>query len=190
MAQALYMADSPVSIHKPGTMAQAAVAATIPEGMLIAPIWKRVVALALDAFLITLIIAAVSRMTFYNYLMAVDLLLTNQALYVIGTWIIHLTFYWLYFKYTGRSYGRSLGQRAMRIAVVKNDGSLLDVESWSRRAGYKVKYVIPFLGVLLGLWDVFKTWKHEGKRSPIDLANNTMAAVDWSLPINTRGGLR
>ena len=190
MAQALYMADSPVSVHKPGTMAQAAVAATIPEGMLIAPIWKRVVALALDAFLITLIIAAVSRMTFYNYLMAVDLLLTSQALYVIGTWIIHLTFYWLYFKYTGRSYGRSLGQRAMRIAVVKNDGSLLDVESWGRRAGYKIKYVIPFLGVLLGLWDVIKTWKHEGKRSPVDLANNTMAAVDWSLPIETRGGLR
>ena len=96
MAQALYMADSPVSVHKPGTMAQAAVAATIPEGMLIAPIWKRVVALALDAFLITLIIAAVSRMTFYNYLMAIDLLSTTQAIYVIGTWIIHLTFYWLF----------------------------------------------------------------------------------------------
>ena len=184
------MAASPLSVHTPGTMAQAAIAATIPEGMLIAPIWKRVVALALDAFLITLIIAVATGKTFYNYLMAVDLLLTSQALYVIGTWIIHLTFYWLYFKYTGRGYGRSLGQRAMRIAVVKNDGSLLDVESWSRRAGYKVKYVIPFLGVLLGLWDVFKTWKHEGKRSPIDLANNTMAAVDWSLPIETRGGLR
>ena len=131
------MADSPVSVHTPGTMAQAAIAATIPEGMLIAPIWKRVVALALDAFLITLIIAVATGKTFYNYLMAVDLLLTSQALYVIGTWIIHLTFYWLYFKYTGRGYGRSLGQRAMRIAVVKNDGSLLDVESWSRRAGYK-----------------------------------------------------
>ena len=79
MTQAPYMADSPVSVHKPGTMAQAAVAATIPEGMLIAPIWKRMVALALDAFLITLIIAAVSRMTFYNYLMAVDLLLTGTS---------------------------------------------------------------------------------------------------------------
>ena len=44
------MADSPVTINKPGTMAQAAVAATAPEGMLIAPIWKRVVALALDGF--------------------------------------------------------------------------------------------------------------------------------------------
>tara|TARA_B100000614_G_scaffold262291_1_gene295113 strand:- start:756 stop:1328 length:573 start_codon:yes stop_codon:yes gene_type:complete len=190
MAQAPYMADSPVSVHKPGTMAQAAVAATIPEGMLIAPIWKRMVALALDAFLITLIIAAVAGKTFFNYLMAVDLLTTEQSPYVLGSWIIHLTFYWFYFKYTGRHYGRSLGQRAMRIAIVKNDGSLLENDRWGRRSVHKVKYVIPFLGVFLGLWDVFKTWKHEGKRSPVDLANNTMAAVDWSLPINTRGGLR
>ena len=35
------MADSPVTIHKPGTMAQAAVAATAPEGMLIAPYLER-----------------------------------------------------------------------------------------------------------------------------------------------------
>ena len=116
------MADSPVSIHKPGTMAQAAVAATAPEGMLIAPVWKRVVALSLDAFLVTLILALFARMVFFNYLMAVDLLLTSQAPYVVGAWIIHLTFYWLYFKYTGRSYGRSLGQRAMRIAIVHCSG--------------------------------------------------------------------
>ena len=184
------MADSAVSVHKPGTMAQAAVAATAPEGMLIAPIWKRVVALALDAFLITLIIALIARTAFYNYLMAIDLLLTSHAPYVIGAWIIHLTFYWLYFKYTGRLYGRSLGQRAMRIAIVHDDGSLLGIEHWGRRAAYKIKYVIPFFGVVLGLWDVLMTWRHETKRSPIDLSNHTVAAVDWSLPVNTRGGLR
>ena len=60
------MADSPVTIHKPGTMAQAAVAATAPEGMLIAPVWKRVVALALDAFLVTLILALFARMVFFQ----------------------------------------------------------------------------------------------------------------------------
>ena len=128
------MADSPVSIHKPGTMAQAAVAATAPEGMLIAPVWKRVVALALDAFLVTLILALFARTAFFNYLMAIDLLITAQAPYVIGSWAIHLTFYWLYFKYTGRSYGRSLGQRAMRIAIVHDDGSLLGIDHWGRRA--------------------------------------------------------
>ena len=92
------MADSPVSVHKPGTMAQAAVAATAPEGMLISPIWKRMVALALDAFLITLILALFAGKTFFNFLMGIDLLLTEQAPFVIGSWTIHLTFYWLYFK--------------------------------------------------------------------------------------------
>ena len=190
MAQPSVMADSPVSVHKPGTMAQAAVAATAPEGMLIAPIWKRVVALCLDAFLITLVIALPTNRIFFDYLVAVDLLVTKQAPYVIVTWLMHLTFYWLYFKYTGRHYGRSFGQRAMRIAIVHDDGSLLGIEHWGRRAAHKVKYVIPFFGVLFGLWDAFMTWRHETKRSPIDLANHTVAAVDWSLPVNTRGGLR
>jgi len=190
MTQPPAMADSAVSVHKPGTMAQAAVAATAPEGMLIAPIWKRIVGLALDAFLITIVIALLTQNRFFNYVMAIDLLLTSNAPYVIGSWIIHLTFYWLYFKYTGRHYGRSLGQRAMRIAIVHDDGSLLGIEHWGRRAAHKVKYVIPFFGVLFGLWDTIMTWRHETKRSPIDLANHTVAAVDWSLPVNTRGGLR
>ena len=190
MTQPPAMADSPVSVHQPGTMAQAAVAATAPEGMLIAPIWKRIVALALDAFLISLIIALPTGGTFFLYLMAVDLLITSQALYVIGTWVMHLTFYWLYFKYTGRNYGRSLGQRAMRIAIVHDDGSLLGEAHWGRRAAHKIKYLKPVLGQFIGLWDVFMTWRHETKRSPVDIANHTVAAVDWSLPVETRGGLR
>ena len=185
------MADSPVSVHQPGTMAQAAVAATAPEGMLISPIWKRIVALCLDAFLITLIVALIdsSRGDFYLSLMSVQSLITKDAPYVIAAWIIHLTFYWLYFKYTGRYYGRSLGQRAMRIAIVHDDGSLLGENHWGRRAIHKTKYVIPYIGVILGLLDAYRTWKHETKRSPIDMANHTVAAVDWSLPANTRGGL-
>ncbi len=190
MAQPLVMADSPVSVHNPGTMAQAAVAATAPEGMLIAPIWKRIVALSLDAFLITLIVALPTGGSFFLYLMAIDLLITVQAPYVIATWIMHLTFYWLYFKYTGRNYGRSLGQRAMRIAIVHDDGSLLGEAHWGRRAVHKIKYVIPFVGILFGLWDVLQTSRNETKRSPVDLANHTVAAVDWSLPVETRGGLR
>jgi len=184
------MADSPVSIHKPGTMAQAAVAATAPEGMLIAPIWKRIVALALDMFLLTLILALFTKNLFFVYVFSIYSLITPQAPYVIGSWIVLLGFYWLYFKYTGRQYGRSLGQRAMRIAIVHDDGSLLGINHWGRRAAYKLRYIIPIFGQLWGLWDVFMIWRHETKRSPVDLANHTVAAVDWSLPVNTRNGLR
>ena len=192
MAQPSTMADSPVSVHKPGTMAQAAIASTAPEGMLIAPIWKRIVALCLDAFLITLIVALVDSSSGYFYisLMSLNSLLTKDAPYVIAAWIMHITFYWLYFKYTGRYYGRSLGQRAMRIAIVHDDGSLLGISHWGRRAAHKIKYIITFIGVLLGLWDALMTSRHETKRSPVDLANHTVAAVDWALPATTRGGLR
>ena len=184
------MAESPVKVHKPGTMAQAAVAATAPEGMLIAPVWKRIAGFCLDVFLIMIILGFATQGTFFAYLGAVDLILTSQGPYVIVTILMHLTFFWLYFKYTGRYYGRSLGQRAMRIAIVHDDGSLLGENHWGRRAAHKVKYVIPYIGLFFGLWDIFKTSRHETKRSPVDLSNHTVAAVDWSLPATSRGGLR
>ena len=184
------MADSPVTINKPGTMAQAAVAATAPEGMLIAPIWKRVIALGLDGFLISIILWFFTQGMLFSYVFSISLLTTSQAPFVLGSWVVLLTFYWLYFKYTGRQYGRSLGQRAMRIAIVHDDGSLLGINHWGRRAAHKLRYIIPILGQVWGIWDVYKTWRHETKRSPVDLANHTVAAVDWSLPVNTRNGLR
>jgi len=184
------MAESPIKVNNPGTMAQAAVAATIPEGMLIAPVWKRIVGFMLDVFLLVVILGFATQGSFFKWLAAFDLIFTDQAIYVAMTWIMHLTFFWLYFKYTGRYYGRSLGQRAMRIAIVNNDGTLLDDSNWGRRSAHKTKYVIPYLGQILGIWDVVRTFRHEGKRSPVDLSNQTFAAVDWSLPSNTRGGLR
>ena len=78
----------------------------------------------------------------------------------------------------------------MRIAIVHDDGSLLGEAHWGRRAAHKIKYVIPFVGILFGIWDVLQTSRNETKRSPVDLANHTVAAVDWSLPVETRGGLR
>jgi len=185
------MADSPITlVEGGGTLAQQAMAATAPEGMLIAPIWKRVVALALDAFLITVVIGLLTSGTFYIYLVAFDLLLTTQAPFVILTLVIHIMTYWLYFKYTGRNYGRSLGQRAMRIAIVHDDGSLLGIAHWGRRAFHKTGYIIPVLGVLIGLYHIVRIYQNPSHRSPIDLANHTVAAVDWSLPAITRQGLR
>lgn len=185
------MADSPITlVAGGGTLAQQAMATTAPEGMLIAPIWKRVVALALDAFLITVVIGMLTRGSFYFYLVAFDLLLTSQAPFVILSLVMHITIYWLYFKYTGKTYGRSFGQRAMRIAIVHDDGSLLGEAHWGRRAIHKTCYIIPIIGVLIGLYHIVKILKNPSHRSPIDLANHTVAAVDWSLPVITRQGLR
>jgi uncharacterized RDD family membrane protein YckC len=185
------MSDSPVTVHKGGgTLAQQAVSATAPEGMLIAPIWKRVVGLTLDAFLITIVVGFLTQGVFYSYLMAWDLILTKDAPWVILSLAMHLAMYWLYFKYTGRNFGRSLGQRAMRIAIVHDDGTLLGDIHWGRRAFHKLRYILPLIGIIFGLIDILRTWRDENKRSPIDNLNHTVAAVDWSLPAITRGGLR
>ena len=49
------MAEDPVTIVKGGTMAQT-ILASAPEGMLIAPSWKRVLAFMLDVMLITIVL--------------------------------------------------------------------------------------------------------------------------------------
>ena len=66
---------------------------------------------------------------------------------------------------------RSLGQRAMRIAIV-HDRSLLGIDHWGRRAFYKIKYVIPFIGVFLAPRDEHGNMK---QKKPVDLANHTVA---------------
>ncbi len=184
------MADSPVTLNKGGTMAQAALAATSPEGMLISPVWKRGVAFILDMLLITLVVYFLTKGNFFLYLMDWELITTSQAHFFILTLIVHFAIYWLYFKYTGKSAGRSLGQRAMRIAIVHDDGTLLGENHWGRRAIHKLRYVIPGIGQLIGIIDLVRTWRDSDKRSPMDKANHTVAAVDWSLPQTTRAGLR
>ena len=46
------MADSPVSLHQGGGTLAQAVLASAPEGMLIAPIWKRISAFMLDVLFV------------------------------------------------------------------------------------------------------------------------------------------
>ena len=61
------MAESPVSLHSGGgTLAQAL--ASAPEGMLIAPVWKRIAAFVLDVIAISLLIEVLSRFQFLSIL--------------------------------------------------------------------------------------------------------------------------
>jgi hypothetical protein len=113
-------------------------------------------------------------------------------LFFSSNWVILLTSHWLYWKYTGRAYGRSLGQRAFRIAIVHDDGTALEKHHWSPRAVSKLVYLLPIIGPLwFGMRDAFKARsKDEEYRTAIDIKNHTVAAVDWSLPVETRNKLR
>ena len=122
-------------------------------------------------------------------------LLNGGAQYMLffsSNWVILLTSHWLYWKYTGRAYGRSLGQRAFRIAIVHDNGTVLEKHHWGPRAVSKLVYLLPIIGPLwFGMRDAFKARsKDEEYRTAIDIKNHTVAAVDWSLPVETRNKLR
>ena len=188
------MADSPVSVHQgSGTLAQA-VLSTAPEGMLIAPAWKRAAAYMLDVVLLTLVLHLLMGQTLMSYLMNYSLI-TQGAEYVAGVavnWALFFGSHYLYFKYTGRTFGRSFAQRGFRIAVVHDNGTLLEQHHWGPRAFGKLIYLIPVVGILwFGMRDFLRGRSKDAEyRTSLDIKNHTVAAVDWSLPSETRLRLR
>ena len=187
------MADSPVSVHQgSGTLAQA-VLSTAPEGMLIAPA-KRAAAYMLDVVLLTLVLHLLTGQTLMYYLMNYSLV-TQGAEYVAGVavnWALFFGSHYLYFKYTGRTFGRSFAQRGFRIAVVHDNGTLLEQHHWGPRAFGKLIYLIPVVGILwFGMRDFLRGRSKDAEyRTSLDIKNHTVAAVDWSLPSETRLRLR
>ena len=188
------MADSPVSVHQgSGTLAQA-VLSTAPEGMLIAPAWKRAAAYMLDVVLLTLVLHLLTGQTLMYYLMNYSLI-TQGAEYVAGVavnWALFFGSHYLYFKYTGRTFGRSFAQRGFRIAVVHDNGTLLEQHHWGPRAFGKLIYLIPVVGILwFGMRDFLRGRSKDAEyRTSLDIKNHTVGAVDWSLPSETRLRLR
>lgn len=183
------MAESPVQVYQGGTLAQS-ILSSAPDGMLIAPAWKRVVAFATDVVLIVLVIELLTQGLFLasisNYALAMEG--GRTSIFTLVNWFIFFVSHYLYFKYTGRKFGRSLGQRAFRIAIVHDNGTALDLHHWGPRAISKVMYLLPVIGWLwFGVRDFFQAqMKNSEYRTTIDRKHNTVAAVDWSLPIETR----
>ena len=70
------MADSPVTVYQGGTLAQQALSSA-PEGMLIAPVWRRVTAFALDVVAVSLVLHLLSRFTFLEVLISWSYLLED-----------------------------------------------------------------------------------------------------------------
>ena len=188
------MADSPVSLHQGGGTLAQAVLATAPEGMLIAPVWKRIAAFILDVVAISLLLEVLSRFQFLSVLASWGYLVeaSEYKFSFLVTWMIFFSAFYLYWKYTGRVYGRSLGQRAFRIAIVHDNGTVLEQHHWGPRAVGKLIYLFPLIGPFwFGLRDAFNARSKDAEyRTAIDRKNHTVAAVDWSLPVETRSKLR
>jgi hypothetical protein len=188
------MAEDIVSVHQgSGTLAQA-VLASAPEGMLIAPVWKRVAAYMLDVVLLSVVLGFITQGRLLFDLLNFELLTAGPryAVFFFVNWFILLASNYLYFKWTGRTIGRSLAQRGFRIAIVHDNGTPLEDHHWGPRAVAKMVYLIPIIGPLwFGLRDVIRGRSKESEyRTSVDKAHHTVAAVDWSLPSETRLRLR
>lgn len=187
------MTDGAVTIVKGGTLAKSLIN-TAPEGMLIAPAWKRVLAFMLDVILLSIVLNFVSRGQLLLSLYRVDLLTQGGKSigFFVANWFIFCASFYLYFKYTGQQFGRSLAQRGFRIAIVHDNGTVLERHHWGPRAIGKLIYLIPFVGALwFGLRDAQRAGSPTAEyRTQLDKHHHTVAAVDWSLPSETRLRLR
>ena len=182
-----------MTIVKGGTLAQNIIG-TAPEGMLIAPSWKRVLAFMLDMMLISIVLGFFTNFRLLEGLFNYELL-TEGGRYTAEffmNWFVFCAAFYLYFKYTGQAIGRSLGQRGFRIAIVHDNGTVLEQHHWGPRAVAKMIYIIPFIGWLyFGLRDTYSAGSTEAEyRTAVDRKHHTVAAVDWSLPSETRLRLR
>ncbi len=103
-------------------------------------------------------------------------------------WCIFISANDLYCKYTGKTMGSSIAKRSLRIAIVHDNGSALDDHHWGPRAFSKLIYILPLIGALwFGFRDLIRAQsKNAEYRTSIDIKNHTVAAVDWSLPSETR----
>ena len=63
------MAESPVTVYQGGTLAQH-VLSNAPEGMLIAPVWRRIAAFAIDVIAMSLLLHVMTRFTFLEILIS------------------------------------------------------------------------------------------------------------------------
>ena len=63
------MAESPVTVYQGGTLAQQ-VLSNAPEGMLIAPVWRRIAAFAIDVIAMSLLLHVMTRFTFLEILIS------------------------------------------------------------------------------------------------------------------------
>ena len=187
--------ENPISIHGKGpTLAKIAVQAEaghwpIPEGTILAPLWKRISAYMLDTIVVmgVLLIATGS---WIAYAWNLDALFSSEWEFVVVNWALILGSNYLYHKYTVHGMGRSLGQRWFGLAVVREDGEPLQRMDCGRRAISKLRYLIPGLNLIFLFIDGRHIRRRHTHQSSIDLACASIVVIANSLPPAKRHSLR
>ena len=114
------MAEDPVTIVKGGTLAQNIIGSA-PEGMLIAPAWKRVLAFMLDVILISIVLSFFTGGQLTMNLLNIEML-TEGGRYTavfFMNWFVFAAAFYLYFKSVKRWVAP--WRSAARIAIVHDN---------------------------------------------------------------------
>ena len=113
--------------------------------------WTRFLAILIDAIGIGIIAGAISS------LLGAD----TQSRQYQGLSILLQAAYFTYF-WSAAGNGQTLGSRALKIRVVKTDGSYLDyVGAFLRYIGFVISCVVVFLGIIWAAFDAQKQGWHD-----------------------------
>ena len=101
-----------------------------------------------------------------------------------------LASHWLYWRVTGLVFSRSLGQKLLGIAIVKDNGDAVSSDMWDRRASGKLLYLIPVLNLYFGIYEIARISQRHTHQSNLDLRVGTIVAHSASLPPGSRRHIR
>ncbi|MDP6900287.1 MAG: RDD family protein [Candidatus Thalassarchaeaceae archaeon] len=160
----------------------------VPEGTILAPLWKRLSAFMLD---VIAFMGVLSIFTKWRILDAfnIDMLFSEKWWVILLNWSIILATAYLYQKYLVSTLGRSLGQRWFGLAVVREDGEPLHRTDCGRRAFAKLRYLLP-INIIFFMIDAQHIRRRHTHQSSIDLACASIVVIANSLPPAKRLHLR
>ncbi len=157
--------------------------------IVLAPIWRRGGAFVLDYIAIMGLLYIFTKggiMVSWK----IGLLVTGDWWLVLLHWAIIFVAFWLYLKYSGKHFQRSLGQHWFNLVIIHGSGTLFPHDEWTKRSLAKLRYIIPLIGLFIGLYDLYKIYSSETHQTTLDWKNNSIVVMVWSLPINLRNGIR
>jgi len=188
--------DSPIQLNlSGGTLAKQIVSAEdgghwpLPEGAILASGVRRTVAFTVDVVIVTTILMVLTKSQIINA-WNVTLWTSVDFHYALAHASVVLIAHWLYWRFTGLSFSRSLGQRMFGIAVIAEDGSGMTSRMWDQRALRKLLYLLPVLNLVLGAYDLARISQRHTHQSNIDLHVGSIVAHTDSLPPASRRHIR
>jgi len=192
--------DGPISTPNQGTnLAKHIVSVEhehwkIPDGTILASIYKRVAGFILDVIFVMSILSILGGRFEgqFRVMLAWDLgILTSPDFHhSLAWWAAILLSHFLYWRYTGLIFSRSLGQRMMGLAIVRENGDSMNSKDWDVRSIRKLLYLVPLLNVYIIYRDLLRIHLRHTHQSDIDLAAGSIVAIANSLPIAHRSSIK